>query len=58
MDWSTSADDRRGRPHPATTEEEMSRRRDEIISAAKKVFANKGFHDTTIADIAKEAELA
>jgi AcrR family transcriptional regulator len=32
--------------------------RDEIIAAAKKVFANKGFHDTTIADIAKEAELA
>jgi AcrR family transcriptional regulator len=34
------------------------RPRDEIIAAAKKVFANKGFHDTTIADIAKEAELA
>jgi AcrR family transcriptional regulator len=28
------------------------------MAAAKKVFARNGFHATTIADIAKEAELA
>jgi AcrR family transcriptional regulator len=33
-------------------------RRDEIMAAAKKVFARNGFHATTIADIAKEAGLA
>jgi AcrR family transcriptional regulator len=34
------------------------RRRDEIMAAAKKVFASNGFHSTTIADVAKEANLA
>jgi AcrR family transcriptional regulator len=34
------------------------RRRDEIMAAAKEVFARKGFHATTIADIAKQAGLA
>jgi len=34
------------------------RRRDEIMTAAKEVFARNGFHATTIADIAKEAGLA
>jgi AcrR family transcriptional regulator len=48
----------RARRRPATSEQEKSQRRDEIIAAAKKVFARNGFHDTTIADIAKEAELA
>jgi AcrR family transcriptional regulator len=48
----------RARRRPATSEQQKSQRRDEIIAAAKKVFARKGFHDTTIADIAKEAELA
>jgi len=33
-------------------------RRDEIMAAAKEVFARKGFHATTIADIAKQAGLA
>jgi AcrR family transcriptional regulator len=33
-------------------------RREEIMTAAKKVFARNGFHATTIADIAKEANLA
>src|ERR1700753_4045463 len=28
------------------------------MAAAKEVFARKGFHDTTIADIAKQADLA
>jgi AcrR family transcriptional regulator len=48
----------RARRRPATSEQEKSQRRDEIIAAAKKVFARNGFHDTTIADIAKEAEQA
>ena len=51
-------DGTRARRRPATSEQQKSQRRDEIIAAAKKVFARKGFHDTTIADIAKEAELA
>jgi AcrR family transcriptional regulator len=32
-------------------------RRDEIMAAAKKVFARNGFQDTTIADVANEAGL-
>ncbi|MGB9252611.1 MAG: TetR/AcrR family transcriptional regulator [Mycobacterium sp.] len=32
-------------------------RRDEIMTAAKKVFARNGFHATTIADVANEARL-
>jgi AcrR family transcriptional regulator len=42
----------------AVTDEDKSQRRDEIMAAAKKVFARKGFHATTIADIAKKAGLA
>jgi len=42
----------------AVSEEEKSQRRDEIIAAAKIVFARKGFHATTIADVAKQAGLA
>ncbi len=38
--------------------EDKSRLRDEIMAAAKEVFARKGFHATTIADIAKQAGLA
>jgi AcrR family transcriptional regulator len=48
----------RARRRPATSVQEKSQRRDEIIAAAKKVFARNGFHATTIADIAKEADLA
>lgn len=33
-------------------------RRDQILDAAAKVFAEKGFHPTTIRDIAREAGLA
>jgi AcrR family transcriptional regulator len=51
-------DGTRARRRPATSDQQKSQRRDEIIAAAKKVFARNGFHDTTIADIAKEAELA
>lgn len=42
----------------AVSEEEKSQRREEIMAAAKEVFAGKGFHATTIADIAKQAGLA
>ncbi|MGB8389728.1 TetR/AcrR family transcriptional regulator [Mycobacterium sp.] len=42
----------------AVSDEDKSKRRDEILSAAKEVFARKGFHATTIADIAKQAGLA
>ena len=42
----------------AVSDEDKSQRRDEIMAAAKEVFARKGFHATTIADIAKQAGLA
>jgi AcrR family transcriptional regulator len=42
----------------AVSQEEKSQRRDEIMAAAKEVFAHKGFHAATIADIAKQAGLA
>jgi AcrR family transcriptional regulator len=42
----------------AVSNEEKSQRRVDIMTAAKKVFARKGFHATTIAHIAKEAGLA
>jgi AcrR family transcriptional regulator len=51
----SSAPTRRRR---AVSEEDKSARRDEILASAKNVFARKGFHATTIADIAKEAGLA
>jgi AcrR family transcriptional regulator len=46
------------RKRRAISDQDKSQRRDEIMAAAKKVFARKGFHATTIADIAKEAGLA
>lgn len=48
----------RTRRRRAVSDEDKSARRDEIMAAAKKVFARRGFHATTIADIAKEAGLA
>ena len=42
----------------AVSDEDKSQRRDEIMAATKEVFAGKGFHATTIADIAKQAGLA
>lgn len=42
----------------AVSDEEKGRRRGEILRAAKRVFAKKGFHSTTIADIAKAAKLS
>jgi AcrR family transcriptional regulator len=51
-------DDSGTRRRRAVSNEDKSRRRDDIMAAAKKVFVHKGFHATTIADIAKEAGLA
>ena len=42
----------------AVSDAEKSERRDEILAAAKAVFARKGFAATTIADIAAEAALS
>jgi AcrR family transcriptional regulator len=42
---------------PALSEQEKLPRRDQIMAAAKKVFARNGFQATTIADVAKEAQL-
>jgi AcrR family transcriptional regulator len=42
----------------AISEEEKEGRRTDILAAAKKVFARKGYHATTIADIAKSAKLS
>jgi len=42
----------------AVSVEDKTKRRDEIMVAAKKVFARNGFHATTISHIAKEAGLA
>jgi AcrR family transcriptional regulator len=48
----------RTRRRPAVSDGAKLQRRDEIMSAAKKVRARNGFHDTTVADIAMEAKLA
>ena len=40
----------------AGNDEEKAQRRDEILSAAKAVFATKGYHAATMADVAREAE--
>lgn len=42
----------------AANEDEKAQRHDAILAAAKKVFARKGFHATTMADIAKAARLS
>src|ERR1700739_2551779 len=42
----------------AMSDEEKGERRGEILAAAKKVFARKGYHGTTIAEIAKTARLS
>jgi len=39
-------------------EREYQQRREEILEAAERVFAHNGFHHTTVAQIAKEAEFA
>jgi AcrR family transcriptional regulator len=40
------------------SEAEKEERRADILAAAKRVFAKKGYHATTIADIAKAAKLS
>lgn len=39
-------------------EREYKARREEILNAAERVFAQKGFHNTTVAEISKESEFA
>jgi AcrR family transcriptional regulator len=42
----------------AVSEAEKEQRREEILSAAKQVFSEQGYHATTIADVARAAELS
>jgi AcrR family transcriptional regulator len=42
----------------AVSDSDKAERRQEILAAAKAVFADKGYHATTIADIAKAAGLS
>ena len=42
---------------PVVSDQQQPGRRDDIMVAAKKVFARNGFHGTTIADVATEAQL-
>jgi AcrR family transcriptional regulator len=42
----------------AVTDEAKERRREAILAAAKRVFAKKGYHATTIADVAKAARIS
>jgi AcrR family transcriptional regulator len=40
-------------PRRASNEDDKARRRESLLAAAKKVFAQKGFHATTMGDVAK-----
>jgi AcrR family transcriptional regulator len=51
-------DDTRLGMRPALSDLEKLHRPDEIMAAAKIVFAHNGFHTTTIGDVAREAGLA
>jgi AcrR family transcriptional regulator len=42
----------------ASKPEDKDMRRAVILAAAKKIFAKKGYHGTTVADVAREAELS
>ena len=42
----------------AVSDKEKEQRRDDILAAAKVVFAEKGFHATTVADVAKAAGIS
>ncbi len=42
----------------AVTEADKASRRADILSAAKQVFAERGYHATTVADIARQAGLS
>jgi len=55
----TAAKSSRARPvRRAMSDKDKEERRSDILGAAKKVFARKGYHATTIADIAKAARLS
>jgi AcrR family transcriptional regulator len=43
---------------PSRKEREYQLRREEILTAAERVFAQNGFHNSTVAQIAREAEFA
>ncbi|HKY15364.1 MAG TPA: helix-turn-helix domain-containing protein [Microthrixaceae bacterium] len=43
---------------PARGEEAKEQRRDDILTAAKAVFAEQGYHATTIADVARAAGIS
>ena len=43
---------------PSRKEREYLVRREEILKAAEKVFAQNGFYNSTVAEIAKESEFA
>ncbi|WP_160146299.1 TetR/AcrR family transcriptional regulator [Dictyobacter aurantiacus] len=49
---------RRGTIKDSIQEQLIAARRNQILDAAVKVFATKGFHPTTIKDIAREAGIA
>jgi AcrR family transcriptional regulator len=46
------------RARPARGDEAKEQRRDDILAAAKAVFAEKGFHATTVADVARAAGIS
>jgi AcrR family transcriptional regulator len=48
----------RTRPRRAVSDEEKEQRRDDILAAAKRIFAKKGYHATTVADVAKAARVS
>jgi AcrR family transcriptional regulator len=59
MTTTDEAKQRQARPlRRAMSDEAKEERRGEILAAAKKVFARKGYHGTTIAEIAKTARLS
>lgn len=43
---------------PRVSEEHLERRRQQILSAARACFARKGFHETSMQDVFREAELS
>ncbi|GGK62441.1 TetR/AcrR family transcriptional regulator [Nocardia camponoti] len=43
---------------PKVSDEHLERRREQILDAAQRCFARKGFHDTSMQDIFSEAELS
>lgn len=49
---------RRAAVHRAMSDEDKNARSHAILAAAKRVFARRGFYDTTVADIAKAAHLS